>query len=171
VPPVVYDLTAPRTFPPGLNAPSGLLAVTEPTATIVFDTQKFLVRPSGAEGPSFANAKWSDNLPKVLQAKVIQSFENAGLLRSVARPNEALSADYQLQIDIRTFQFTLAAEPAAEVEFVARLLGNNSNIIDARLFRASVPAQGTDAPAAAAALNEAFGKTAVELVVWATKAL
>ncbi len=171
VPPVVYDLMAPRTFPPGVKAPAGLLAVMEPTATIMFDTQKFLVRPSEAEGPSFANSKWSDNLPKVMQAKVIQSFENAGLLRSVVRSNEALTADYQLQIDIRTFQLTLAADPMADVEFTARLLGNNGKIIDARLFRASVPAKAADAPAAAAALNEAFGKAVVELVVWATEAM
>ena len=90
---------------------------------------------------------------------------------SVVRPNEALTADYQLQIDIRTFQLTLAADPMADVEFTARLLGNNGKIIDARLFRASVPAKAADAPAAAAALNEAFGKAVVELVVWATEAM
>ena len=170
-PPVVYDLMAPRNFPPDVKAPAGLLAIAEPTATIVFDTQKFLVRPSEAEGPSFANAKWSDNLPKLMQAKVIQSFENAGLLRSVTRPSEALTADYQLQIDIRTFQLTLAAEPMADVEFAAKLLGNNGKIIDARLFRASVPAKAADAAAAAVALNEAFGKSVVELVVWTSKAM
>jgi phospholipid/cholesterol/gamma-HCH transport system substrate-binding protein len=170
-PPIVYDLMAPRDFPPGVKAPGGLLVVAEPTATIVFDTQKFLVRPSEAEGPSFANSKWSDNLPKLMQAKVIQSFENAGLLRSVVRPNDALTADYQLQIDIRMFQLTLAADPTADVEFSARLLGNNGKIIDARLFRASVPARATDAPAAAAALNEAFGRTAAELVAWAANAM
>lgn len=170
-PPVVYDLMAARSFPPGVKAPAGLLAVAEPTATIVFDTQKFLVRPSEAEGPSFANAKWSDNLPKLIQAKVIQSFENAGLLRSVTRPSEALTTDYQLQIDIRTFQLTVAAEPTADVEFAAKLLGKNGKIISASVFRASVPAKAADAAAAAAALNEAFGKTAVELVVWAAKAM
>ena len=170
-PPVVYDLRAARNFPPGVKAGAGMLAVAEPTATIMFDTQKFLVRPSDAEGPSFANAKWSDNLPKLMQAKVIQSFENAGLLRSVMRPNDAVTADYQLQIDIRTFQLTLTGEPKADVEFAARLTGNDGKIIDAHLFGASVPAKGTDAAAAAAALNEAFGKSVVDLVVWATQAM
>ena len=106
-----------------------------------------------------------------MQAKVIQSFENAGLLSSVARPSEALTADYQLQIDIRAFQVTLAVEPMADVEFSAKLLGNNGKLIDARLFRASVPAKASDAAAAAAALNEAFGKSVVELVVWTSKAM
>ena len=102
-PSVVYDLTR-RGLSADLKAPAGCSPIPEPTATIVFDTQKFLVRPSDAEGPTFANAKWSDNLPKLHQAKIIQSFENAGLLGSVARPMDALTADHQLQIDIRSFR-------------------------------------------------------------------
>jgi phospholipid/cholesterol/gamma-HCH transport system substrate-binding protein len=34
--------------------------------------------------------------------------------------------------------------------------------------QASVPVQATDAAAAAAGLNEAFGKAATELVLWVT---
>src|SRR6266702_6059345 len=125
VPPIVYDLTAPRTFPAAGKAPSGVLAVAEPTAIIMFDTQKILVRPSGTEGPTFANARWSDNLPKLLYARVIQSFENANLLRSVTRPLDGLTADNQLLIDIRSFQLLMSAEPVADVEFAARILSNN----------------------------------------------
>ena len=44
-------------------------------------------------------------------------------------------------------------------------------ILDARIFRATVPAKATNAPAAAAALDEAFGKAAVDLVVWASGVL
>ena len=135
---------------------------------LMFDTQKILVRPSGAEGPTFANAKWSDNIPKLLQARIIQSFENANLLRSVARPMEGLTAGHQLLIDIRSFQLSLSAAPTAEVEFSAKILGDNGKIVDARIFHATVPAATADAPAAAAALDDAFGKAAVELVVWAS---
>jgi phospholipid/cholesterol/gamma-HCH transport system substrate-binding protein len=170
VPPIVYDLTAPRTFP-AAKAPSGLLTVLDPTAIIMFDTQKILVRPSGAEGPTFANARWSDNLPKLFYARVVQSFENANLLRSVARPTDGLTADYQLLIDIRSFQLLMSAEPVADVEFAARILSNNGKIVDARVFHATARPAAADAAATAAALNEAFGKTVVELVVWTTAAM
>ena len=73
VPPIVYDLTAPRTFPTTDKAPCGVLAVVEPTAIIMFDTQKILVRPSGTEGPTFANARWSDDRPKLFYARVVQA--------------------------------------------------------------------------------------------------
>ena len=167
-----YDITAVKDFPQPAEAPSWQLVVPEPSALLALNSDKIKVRPAeGAESSDVPDARWSDNIPILLQEKFIQSFENAGLLRSVVRPNEALTADYQLQIDIRTFQLTLAADPMADVEFTARLLGNNGKIIDARLFRASVPAKAADAPAAAAALNEAFGKAVVELVVWATEAM
>lgn len=166
--PIVYDLTAPRDFPAVKKAPSGQFSIPEPTAVLMFDTQKILVRPSGAEGPTFTNAKWSDNIPKLLQARIIQSFENAGLLGSVARPMDGLTAGHQLLIDIRSFQLSLAAAPQAEVEFSAKILADDGKIVDARIFRATVPSVTADAPAAAAALDEAFRKTALELVAWAS---
>jgi len=166
--PIVYDLTAPHDFPAIKKTPSGQFSVAEPTAVLMFDTQKILVRPSGTEGPTFTNAKWSDNIPKLLQARIIQSFENANLLRSVARPMEGLTSSHQLLIDIRSFQLSVSAAPQAEVEFSAKILGDNGKIVDARIFHASVPATAADAPAAAAALDNAFGKAAVELVVWAS---
>ncbi len=166
--PIVYDLTAPHDFPPLKKTPTGQFSIPDPTAVLMLDTQKFLVRPSGNEGPTFLNAKWSDNIPKLFQARIIQSFENANLARSVVRPMEGLPATHQLLIDIRKFQLSLAAAPQAEVEFSAKILGDNGKIIDARIFRATVPAAAADAPAAAAALDEAFGKTLVELVVWAS---
>jgi phospholipid/cholesterol/gamma-HCH transport system substrate-binding protein len=74
----------------------------------------------------------------------------------------------QLLIDIRSFQLSLSAAPLAEVEVSAKILADNGRIVDARIFRATVPSVTADAPAAAAAMNEAFGKVAVELVVWAS---
>jgi len=168
---IIYDLTAPRDFPTIKKAPSGQFSIPEPTATLAIDTQKILVRPSDTEGPTYKNAKWSDNIPKLIQARIIQSFENANLLRSVLRPVEGLTASHQLVIDIRNFQLSLSAAPTAEVEFSAKILADNGKIVDARIFRATVPAATADAPAAAAALNEAFGKTAVELVVWASSVI
>jgi phospholipid/cholesterol/gamma-HCH transport system substrate-binding protein len=170
-PPVVYELAAPRNLPNAAKDLDGQLAVPEPTAVIMFDTQKILVRPSGGDDPSFTNARWSDTLPKLIQSRVIQSFENAKLERSVARPLDTFTADYQLLIDIRGFQISTAGDPVANVEFSAKILKNDGKILDARIFQATVPAKAVTAPAAAAALNEAFGKVATEIVAWTAKAI
>ena len=55
----------------------------------------------------------------------------------------------------------------ALVEFAARIVADGNRVVDARTFSATAPAEATDGPAAAAALNQAFGHVATELVVWA----
>ena len=165
--PHVYDLTAPTEFRDIAKAPRGQLAVAEPTALIVFETRKFIVRPSPSEDPTFADAEWTDNVPKLLQTKIIQSFENAGLSQSVARPGEGVEADKQLTIDSRKFQISASREPTADIEFSARILSDKGRSVQAKVFRASVPVVAMNAPSAASALDQAFGACATELVTWA----
>ncbi len=159
-----YDLKAPVTFPQPHNGASdkaskSQLVVVEPTA----------VGPGIADGPPPDNAQWSDTIPKLLQAKIIQSFENANYLGAVARPMDGLIPDYQLLIDVPAFQVstsTGAAKPVAHVGFAAKILGNDGRIIGSRTFNAEVAATDIGVPGAAAALDAAFGKAAVDLVVW-----
>ena len=113
----------------------------------------------------FQDAQWSDSIPKLVQARVIQSFENAHY-RRVARPMDGFAVDHQLMIDIRNFRVLNGSEPLATVEFGAKILGEGGRVVDGRVFHATVPAKTTDAAAAAAALDEAFGKAVVELVAW-----
>ncbi len=163
----VYDLTAPTQFAGLAGAPHGQLVVSEPTALIALETRKFLIRPNPSDDPTFAKAEWSDNAPKLLQTKIIQTFENAGLSKTVSRPAEGLVADKQLALDIRKFQISTAPEPTAEIEFAAKIVSDQGRIIGAKVFQASVPAKALNAASAAAALDQAFGKCATELVIWA----
>jgi len=165
-----FDLTAPRSFPAALKIPSGQLVVADPSVVVALDTQKILIQSDAGEGPSAAEAQWSDSIPKLVQARIVQSFENASYMR-VARPLDGFAADRQLLIDIRQFQVLSSAGPAAEVELSAKLVGDNGRIAAARIFRASVPVTPADAAVAAAALDQAFGKVATELVVWTLAAM
>jgi ABC-type uncharacterized transport system auxiliary subunit len=81
---------------------------------------------------------------------------------------EGLASDYQLLIDLRSFQITgTPAAPTAHVEFAAKLLGEAGRIVASRSFDAVIPATDVTAAGAAAALNEAFGKAVTGLVTWA----
>ena len=160
--PVIYDLTAPRDFP-GLRKSHGQVVGPELTAVLALDTQRILVRPSPKDAP-FGEAQWSDSLPKLLQAKLIQSFENAGLAAS--RPTEGLEATHQLLIDLRAFNVSVGDGATASVEFSAKILEKSGKIAGTRIFHATAPLAALEAASAAAALNEAFGKAAVELVLW-----
>ncbi len=172
--PATYDLSAARAFPPAAKAAKSQLVVLEPTALITLDSQKIVVRPSAGDNPGLDNAQWSDNIPKLLQEKIIQSFENSNYVAAVARPMEGLNADYQLLIDIRSFQVSVPAAPAAptaHVEFAAKILGDKGRIVGSKTFDAVVPVGEMTAPAATAALNEAFGKAVTGLVVWTASAI
>jgi phospholipid/cholesterol/gamma-HCH transport system substrate-binding protein len=170
-PPAIYDLTAPRAFPPRDKISDAQLTVAEPTTLLMLDTQKILVRPGVPESPTFADAKWADNLPKLIQAKVIQSLENSRYFKAVTRHAEDLNAEYRLMMELRTFQISTEPETAADIEFSAKIVGENGQIQDSRVFRATVPTKVTDAAAAAAALDQAFGKVASELVTWLAEAI
>jgi phospholipid/cholesterol/gamma-HCH transport system substrate-binding protein len=165
-PAVVFNLTAPKIVPPIDRPSAGPLVVAEPTALIMFETRKFIVRPTASEDPSFVRAEWSDSVPKLLQAKIIETFENAGLMREVMRPTDGVTAEKQLLIDIRKFQITLSPEPMAEIEFAARIMSDDNQIAGARRFEASAPLKAPDATAAAIALDAAFAQSATELVRW-----
>jgi len=170
-PPVSYDLTAPRDFPPATAKKRGTLVVPEPNALLAFDTQKLLIQPSASDDPSFARAQWSDNVPKMVQSKVVQAFENAGYIESVSRPVDGLESDYQLLLDIRSFRISTAGEPAAEVELGAKIMNKDGKIVASRSFRKVAPAQLTDAASAVKAFDKAFGAVVTELVTWAAGAI
>ena len=170
-PPPAYDLVAPAELAPSAKPLRGQLAVREPNAPILYDSQKILARGKDGSTAPLAGGQWSDNLTKLLQARIIQSFENANLAGTVDRQADELKAEYRLTIDVRNFQLVTTGAPVGEVELSAKILGEDGKIVAAKSFHASAPAMGTDAPAAAAALNEAFRQTAADLVAWAAATL
>ena len=167
-----FDLTAPREFPRHAGGGRGQLVVNEPGALAILDTDRIVVRPGGGQVAQLAGAQWADRLPKLLQARIVQSFENANRLRAVGRPGDRISADYQLVIDVRSFNLTAASAASAEVEISAKIVQDRTGrVMAARVFRASVPAASSEGAEAVRAIDEAFNRVAVELVVWASRAV
>lgn len=165
-PPPAYDLVAPKNLAPLAKPVRGQLAVREPTAPILFDSQNILARGKNGSTAPLTGGRWSDNLTKLLQARIIQTFENANLAGAVDRQADEVKADYRLTTEIRSFQLTTAGAPVGDVELSAKILGDDGKIVAAKIFHASAPAEGIDAAAAAAALNEAFRQIAADLVTW-----
>ena len=168
-PPATFDLTAPRGERIG-GAPRGQLLVAEPVALAILDTDRVVARPATGQVAYLSDVQWSDRLPKLLQARLLQTFENSSRLRAVGRPGERLTGDFQLVTEIRAFQVTSAgAEPVAEVEIAAKLVNDRTGrIFGARIFRAAVPAADSAGPPAVNAIDQAFGDVARELVRWAS---
>jgi phospholipid/cholesterol/gamma-HCH transport system substrate-binding protein len=117
------------------------------------------------------DARWGDNLPILFQAKLIQSFENAGYSRSVSRTRDNVTGDYQLLIDIRYFRISTASEPQAEIDFVAKLVDKDGKIVGASTFQDTTPVTGTDTKDYVNALDQGFAKLMTDLVKWTVTAL
>ncbi|MEP9377749.1 ABC-type transport auxiliary lipoprotein family protein [Aquabacter sp. CN5-332] len=162
-----FDLSAPAAFA-ARGGGAGQLVVVTPTALAALDTEKILVEPSPGQITYLPEAQWSDRLPALLQARTIQAFENGSKLRRVARPGDGITADYQLNIDIRTFgvKFTAGA-PEAVVELSVKVIGLASGKIQAaQIFTARVPVPALNGAGVTAALDAASNKVLTDIVIW-----
>lgn len=161
-----FDLTAPRVSVTPLKKPGKQLVVADLTTLVRNDTQRIMVVASDGQSSFLENAQWADSVPKLLQAKIIQSLENANFLPGVGRPSDGLSNDYQLLIDLRSFQISLVSPQKAEIEFTAKIVAQSGRIIDSRVFHGEAPVKAIDPVSATEAFNQAFMQTASELVQW-----
>src|SRR5919199_3549650 len=154
-PPTTFDLTAPRQKVGGGSVP-GQVAVAEPVAIQVLEADRILVKDAAGTVSFLGGAQWADRLPRLVQARLIQTFENSSRLRAVSRPGDRITADYQLNTELRAFQISSATNEAL-VEISAKVVNDKSGrIAAARVFTARVPVATIDAPNAAQALDKAL---------------
>jgi cholesterol transport system auxiliary component len=166
--PPTYDLSAPQTLAKARGSARGQLVVAEPTALSVLNTDRIVVRTQG-EIAYLSRAQWSDRLPRLVQSRIVEGFENGSRLRAVGTPGDKLAADYQLVTDVRAFHLSIASEPIAEVEISAKVVSDRGGrVLAAKVFRATVPAASTEGPDAVVALDEAFKRVITDLVAWAS---
>jgi phospholipid/cholesterol/gamma-HCH transport system substrate-binding protein len=165
-PATIYDLVAPKDLALGLPIPKAQLVLAQPTSALSLDTQAFLVGTDASETIAFPGAKWRDSIPDLIRTKLLQTLENAGYLRT-GGDSQGLTADRQLLTDIRTFRVTSGDQPKAEIDVTAKIVGGDGQVIEARAFHTDAPVEKMEAPAAAAALDQAFAKLATDLVTWA----
>lgn len=168
-PKTVYNLQA-AAAPAGGTPLKGQLAIPEPSTVVMFDTQRILLSPAN-ESPEFANAQWADTIPRLLQARLIQSFENYDIAHAPLRSADGAEVDYQLLIDIREFQVDTGSQPAARIAFSARLLNKQGKVVAAQVFSASQAVEKIEPPAVVAAFDAAFAGIARQVIAWTVKAL
>ncbi len=166
--PPTFDLNAPQTLTKARGAGRGQLVVAEPTALSVLNTDRIVIRTQG-EIAYLSRAQWSDRLPRLVQSRIVEGFENGSRLRAVGTPGDKLAADFQLVTEVRAFHLSVASAPMAEVEISAKVVTDRGGrVLAAKVFRASVPAASTEGPDAVSALDEAFQRVITDLVAWAS---
>lgn len=161
-----FDLAAPDAVSAGPRRGKVQVLVTEPQALKALDSENIVVRSGASQIQYLAGAQWSDRLPKIVQARLIQAFERSGRFGGVGRPGEGLAIDYQIITEIRAFGIE---DGVAMVEIGAKLLNDRNGVVrSSKTFTASVRA-GSGANAFVEALDQAFSGVAADLVAWAGK--
>ena len=105
-PKITYDLRALQNPGPAGKTVNVQWAIPEPTAVAMLETQRFLFSPA-QDYPGFAEAMWADALPKLVQARLIESFENYDIAHAPLRVADVGQAEFQLLIDLRRFRIAV----------------------------------------------------------------
>jgi cholesterol transport system auxiliary component len=161
-PPQTFDLSV----PPGAVRQRGTqLAIALPVGIQVLETDRIIVRSGDGSVTALPGVQWADNLPRLIQSRLVQAFENTG--RAVGRAGSGVSASTVLAPDIRFFGIVTAPQTEAVVELSVKMVDANSgSIVAGRVFRSVVPVAVVSGPAAAAALDQAAMRTFSEIVRW-----
>ena len=163
-PVATFDISAP-TFKgmfEGL-APTRLV-VGDPSSVVTLDTQKLLVQ--SANGGIAPNPQqWTDSIPKLVQKKLVQSFDNAGF-RFASPPTDGLTPDVQLLVDIRHFELVASDKPRAEVVLGLRLLSSDGNILGTHVSRGTTESSSLEGANAAQSVSLAFTDAVKDTLEW-----
>ncbi|RMF00356.1 MAG: hypothetical protein D6773_11580, partial [Alphaproteobacteria bacterium] len=140
-PPATFDLTAPRVMT--LTAPKPArfqLVVEEPTAVRALETDRIMVKPGGAQITYYKGAVWSDRLPHLMQARMVEAFQNTGLVSAVGSRADRLDADMEMTSQLRAFHVEInGGQATAHASLYIKLIdGKTGRMIASRGFESQV---------------------------------
>ena len=162
-PDAIFDLSAPDDLATKAGTPAQLL-IPVPTASAALDTTRIAARPTASEYAYLPGAVWSDSLPKLLQARLAETFQNTGRVRAAGRPGQSLLINYQVVMDIRAFEISGGS---AVAEFHVMVLNDrNGRVVSRRIVTATAPVGDSSNAGSVAALDAAMDDAYGEIAGW-----
>jgi len=168
-PPDLYTLSPKSTFASDLPRVEWQLVVEEPSAAKGIDTDRIAIAPTPLEVKYFPSSRWADRAPRMVQALMIQSFENSKMIMSVGRQSLGLRSDYVLKTELREFQAEKAADGSisVRVRFNLKLIRPSlGQIVTSQSFESVKPAKSEGVPDIVAAFDDAVGAVLKRAVAW-----
>lgn len=148
------------------------ILIEKPNAVKALDGQDIVVKQGGSIS-YLKQAQWSDRLPDLIQARLVQVFDNSGHFGGVGRPGDGLAINYRILTDIRSFDVSISgSQRMATMEIAVKILDDrNGNIIASKVFSAQSALSGAGNDQYAKALDQAFGKATADIVNWTIAAI
>ena len=162
-PDAIFDLSAPDDVAAKAGTSAQLL-IPVPSASAALDSTRIAARPTESEYAYLPGAVWSDSLPKLLQARLTETFQNTGRVRAAGRPGQSLSINYQVIMDIRAFE--ISGESAVAEFHVMVLNDRNGAVVSRRIVKASAPVLDSSNAGSVAALDAAMDEAFGEIAGW-----
>ena len=164
-----YELSAPQ-ISERRGRSNRQILIAEPSALKAYDGENIVIVPAPGVIQYLKGAQWADRLPKIVQARLAETFQRSGEFRGVGKPGEGLAIDYQVIVEIRSFEVRVAGGAQANVELFVRLLNDRNGTVRAEnTVTASAPVSGQGNDSYIRALDAAFGQAAVEIAGWTGK--
>ena len=143
------------------------ILIAQPSALKALDSQNIVIRPSDRSIQFLKGAQWADRLPLIVQARLAETFQRSGSFAGVGKPGEGLAIDYQIIVEVRSFEVRVNGGEHADVELFVRILNDrNGEVRASKSFTASAPVSGSGNAAYVGALDNAFGQAAKDIVRW-----
>jgi cholesterol transport system auxiliary component len=162
-----FDLAAP-VVSTDRSAQRRQILVPVPSAIKAINSEKIMVRVSPSEVQYLSGSQWSDTLPRMVQAKLVQAFEATGKLAGVGVPGQGLAIDEQVVTEIRAFEVqAYGGVKQANIAISVKILNDRNGSVKAtKLFTATAPVSGSEPPAFVDGLDRAFADIANQIVSW-----
>jgi cholesterol transport system auxiliary component len=153
-----------------LPAVNWSLTVIRPNAVAFLDSIRIAVRPEPNVLQVYKGANWSESLPDLVQANLVQALENSGRIKSVSRQNSGVPAEVAMLVDIRQFESVYAPGakiPDVVIQMHVKVLEYPSNrVIAAQTFSVIVPSASKDIPDVVQAFESGLNSVSADIIAF-----
>lgn len=144
------------------------ILVPTPAALKALDSENIVIHDAPGSITYLKGAQWGDRLTNLVQARLVQTFENSNAVGGVGRPGDGLAINYQVQADLRDFGINASSSPqTARIELAVRVLNDKTGEVRAtRVFTSTAPVSGAGNKAYIRALDAGFNDVTRQIVAW-----
>lgn len=166
----LYMLSPKSMFASDLPAVKWQLVVELPVAPSGLATPNIALTRDPIQLQYYADAKWAERAPQMVQTLIVESFENSDKIIAVGRQAIGLRSDFNLKSDLREFQAEYrggVSAPTVRVRINAKLIKQpRRQIIASQAFEAKVDAASGSMRDIVRAFDGALGKVLRRIVEW-----
>mgnify|MGYP001189811305 FL=1 len=166
----LYMLSPKSTFSEKIPVVKWQLVVELPVAPSGLATPSIALTRDPIQLQYYADARWAERAPQMVQTLIVESFENSGKIIAIGRQAIGLRSDFNLKSDLREFQAEYRkglSTPTAHVKINAKLIKQpRRQIIASKAFEARVEADSGSMGDIVRAFDAALGKVLRRIVEW-----